>query len=659
MPAALTVSCALLLFVCFWLRPTLAAESAATEELAASDGAARRSLQRELYLQADSALAQGATGEYRALLAQLADYPLLPYLEYRAIDARLATLPQTDVDAFLQRYPDTYLAARLERQWVETLAAQQRWADVVRYHNPANTTVELACQALQARLATGDASAFAEVASLWNVARSQPNACDPVFSAWQQAGYLTPAIAWQRFTSTLGARQPQLARYIATQMPAREQALAATFLDIDRRPQLLRDLERFSARDDELTAIVLHGLQRLAQTDAPLALELWESYAGLKTFTTQQQLTTRRAIALRLFQQGHEVDGEALLARAPELVSDTLAEWALRSALQNQDWPRLDTWLDRLSDSARASDRWQYWRARALAQRGTQEADAAARTLYQQLAQLRSFYGFLAADLLGVDYALVDRPLVVGEAALAQLARAAAIERAHELYLVGEPVNAQFEWDFATARLSQEQLLAAGKLADNWGWHRNGIAAMIQASYWDDLQVRFPLAHADLVASAAAEHALTSPFVFAITRQESAFMQDARSSAGALGLMQLMPGTAQDIARQVGMRVSNQDLFEPAVNIALGSRHLARLLQDFDGNRILAAAAYNAGSTRVRQWLRRDDRASLPFDMWIETIPFGETRGYVQNVLAFAVIYGYRLGEPLPFVSEAETISTL
>ncbi|MBU2324519.1 MAG: lytic transglycosylase domain-containing protein, partial [Gammaproteobacteria bacterium] len=86
----------------------------------------------------------------------------------------------------------------------------------------------------------------------------------------------------------------------------------------------------------------------------------------------------------------------------------------------------------------------------------------------------------------------------------------------------------------------------------------------------------------------------------------------------------------------------------PSVNIQLGTAYLSQIYGQFNGNRVLASAAYNAGPGRVRQWLRGADH--LPYDVWVENIPFDETRQYVQNVLSYAVIYGDKLNTPQPLV---------
>lgn len=622
-----------------------------------------RAVQRALYVQARELQSESQTQspEYQSLLAQLDGYPLLPYLEYASLSPRVAELatPGTDhtqVDEFLTRNAGTYLGERLEREWVLALAEQARWRDVVDHHNKSNTTTELTCHALRARLETGDTSALQEVAPLWNVAVSQPNECDPVFETWIAAGNPTPEIAWQRFEKTLKADQDSLASYIARQMPAREQELATLYMRVDSEPQTLNDLPSFQVPTEtpEMKAILLHGLRQLAQSDATRAMTLLKRDNFDQSLSETERVELERFVIMRLLTQSRINEAETLLQANPALISEALGGWILRDALKQQDWARIETWLDLLPADVQASERWQYWRARMLVEKDTPESRAEARELYTSLAELRSFYGFMAADFLERDYEMVDKPIEVDPAQVEALADNPAIVRAHELYLIGEEASARAEWQHATAGMPQEQIIASGKLADSWGWHRNGIQAMIQVSYWDDLQLRFPLAYSDIVAEAADQHGLTPHLVFAIARQESAFMQDIRSSAGAMGLMQLMPATAQQTAKGVGMQITNQDLFRPEVNLQLGSRYLSQLMEQFDDNRILAAAAYNAGPNRVKRWLAEKGETPVPLDIWIETIPFGETRGYVQNVLAYSVIYGYRMGRAIELLTEDE-----
>src|SRR5690606_10639264 len=150
----------------------------------------------------------GQIADYQSLRSQLGDYPLLPYLDYHDLSPQLATLAQRGngyeaVESFLGENGDSWLGQRLQRQWIDALAEEERWSDLLRYYNPDNTTTTLHCQSLRARLQTGDRSALDEAAALWNVAVSQPNVCDPVFEEWMATGMPTEELAWQRFAKTL------------------------------------------------------------------------------------------------------------------------------------------------------------------------------------------------------------------------------------------------------------------------------------------------------------------------------------------------------------------------------------------------------------------------------------------------------------------------
>lgn len=613
--------------------------------------------QRKSYAEAQQALSQSRYSDYRKLVQQLEHYPLKPYLEYRYITRRLSRVDNGEIDQFLAAYPGSYLAEKLERLWVEKLADARRWEDVIRYYRADNSTTELQCLALRARINTGDKSALSEVAPLWNVSHSQHKACDPVFAAWMNAGMLNDDIAWQRFEKTMQTRQRSLARYISKQMTPAVRKHADLYYEADGNPRVLANMKRFSQQSERMQSIILNGLQRLSLRDAKQAIDLWHKYDAQQLFADQARIDTQRYIAVRLLRQGYTDDAEALLASTPALSTETVTEWLIRDALRKQDWPRVQKWISQLPAEEQGSERWSYWLARALLQSG--ENDEQAQQLYSQVAQTRSFYGFLAADILQQEYELVDKPVQIEAPLSAKVADNPGVIRAKELFIIGENLDARREWYHTTRAMGEQEVIAAGKLAESWGWHRNGIQAMIQASYWDDLQTRFPIAYREHVDVTAKETAISPHLLYAIARQESAFTPDARSSAGALGLMQLLPSTAKQTAHRSGMSFSTYDLLKPETNIALGGRYLGQLLNEFDGNRILAAAAYNAGPNRVKKWLNKDQSTQLPYDIWIETIPYRETRGYVQNVLAYSVIYGYRLGEKMPFITQGEADKSL
>lgn len=121
-------------------------------------------------------------------------------------------------------------------------------------------------------------------------------------------------------------------------------------------------------------------------------------------------------------------------------------------------------------------------------------------------------------------------------------------------------------------------------------------------------------------------------------------MKDARSSAGAMGLMQLMPETGRSTARSynIPLRRTSQ-LLQPEKNIRIGSSYLKKMYQRFNNNMVLATAAYNAGPHRVDRWLPK--KGSMDAALWAESIPFSETRKYVRGVLAFTTVFDWRLTE--------------
>ncbi|HLF66334.1 MAG TPA: transglycosylase SLT domain-containing protein, partial [Gammaproteobacteria bacterium] len=260
------------------------------------------------------------------------------------------------------------------------------------------------------------------------------------------------------------------------------------------------------------------------------------------------------------------------------------------------------------------------------------------------LANERNYHGMLASDLLHQTYTLNDKPYAPSAQAVASVNKDPSVIRARELLALDRIIDARREWMATLNYFNEEQLQAAAKLATQLKLYDRAILTAAKAQNRDDLSVRFPLAYAADMKRSAQKNNISPAWAFAITRQESAFLYDATSSAGAMGLMQLLPSTAQQVAKQSGQSFNKNILTVPAKNIALGTTYLRDMAVKFNKNTVLASAAYNAGATRVYRWL--PDQA-MPTDIWVETIPFRETRNYVQNVFSYQVIYQNRLGLPM------------
>ncbi|MCV6604537.1 MAG: transglycosylase SLT domain-containing protein, partial [Porticoccaceae bacterium] len=491
---------------------------------------------------------------------------------------------------------------------------------------------------------------------LWNQGSSQPKACDKLFALLENNKLINDKLVWQRYSKALSGRQYKLARYLQQRLKTQPYASwAANASAASRQPQRVGNYALFADQSPEMLAVIEHNLRRLSREDPQAALKHWRHYRDSHPF----KMKARGHINERIIKGLHKEDKAEL---ADQWLRDTLAEttptlleWRIRRALNSAQWKEAKQWLAQLPDEYRQESRWRYWQAR-LAQQLDDEDPA---PVYAELAQQRSFYGFLASEWLGGSYQMNHMPVLVDEAGVKMLEAIPAVRRARELYHHGDTLAARREWQYASRNFSERQWQLSAEMVGRWGWSNQAIVSMIQASYWNDIERRFPIDHHSLFSRRSSELNIQDHLLLALARQESALAADAISPVGARGLMQLMPATARQTARKYKISLANSEqLLEPHKNIELGSRYYRELLDRFDDNRILATAAYNAGPHRVKRWLE-DSNMQLQFDAWIETIPFKETRNYVQNVLAFSMIYAHLLGSDSRMLDEDEKTELL
>lgn len=610
--------------------------------------------QRFHYQLAKTYLAKDDMALFEKHYALAQGYALLPYLDYALLKNQLHTLPTAKVDSFLAEHKASFLSKRLAQQWLYTLAIKQKWDEYLHYYQPGLGMVELECYNLYARIQTGDKTAYSDVAGIWAVGKSLPDACDPLFSAWKKQGGITDAVAWTRFTEAMNNNKRSLARYVTRYMSTEYKAYADLFDKVHGYPYSIRTTKLFREQSQPMNDIIAYGIKRYARSNPKDAVKQWERYEAQHLFSQEQAVDTKLYLVKRLAYKGHSDLVEKWISHSNELRDASVMEALLREALKQQDWQKVNQWVNLATPELQQEERWLYWRARAQDELGIETGPmGTSADIYQQLSGSRSFYGFIAADATKQPYSLRQRNDNIDPNTQSRVEQLSAIQRAKELWLNDSLREANAEWYFALAQLNEAEILAAGDLARKWGWHNQAIKSMIYSQQWDQVDIRFPLAYLEQINEVASAVDLEPTLIFAVARQESAFAETARSHSDARGLMQLMPATARETAQKSGIKHSTADLFKPEHNILLGSHYLSELLQKYNGNRILAAAAYNAGPHRVNRWLREHD-SGIPYDIWIETIPFKETRGYVQNVLAFSVIYGYRLGRPSAMFNEFE-----
>ena len=592
--------------------------------------------QRAAFQTTDQALRNGTMVDYGALR----DYPLYPYLRYRDLSRRLPEFPASEIRDFLQTYPGSPLAGPLRTAWLRRLAEAKRWEDYLRDAVPGRDPA-LECWRRQALLNTGQSEpALRDFATLWLRGTSLPATCDPVIAAWRTQGNPTPDQVWRRFALAMTSGNPALGKGLRTALPAPDQPLADAWLAVAENPPLVLDAARFTGADPRTAAIFNDGLKRWGKRD-PVA-----AAAALDTLKTRYPplapslSEAERLLALWIASDYHPTAPARLDGLPAAAVDGPVREWRVRVSLRQGDWPATLRGLDQLLPTEQDSPRWRYWRGRTLeALNRTEEAQA----IYRDLAGRRDYHGFLAADRLNLPYAIPSIPLQMPPTVLDTLLTGSpGLQRARELYVLGREPEADAEWRLAIQGLDRAALQQAAQLAHQWAWHPQAIATIARAESWDDLDLRFPLAYREGVLNSAGAETLDPAWAYAIIRQESSFRAQARSPAGAVGLMQIMPTTGREIAQDLRDGAATPDLTQAELNIRYGTHYLQQLLGRLQNNPLLATAAYNAGPNKIAQWL--PDRDAIAADVWAETVPYQETRSYVQRVMEYAAIYTRRLG---------------
>ncbi|MGZ4955266.1 MAG: transglycosylase SLT domain-containing protein [Methylobacter sp.] len=604
------------------------------------------SQQRNDFLLAEKLLAQGNNAAFMQTSAALIDYPLYPYLQYQWLKDNLQ---QTDrVLVFLTTYESTRYAGLLKSKWLDYLAKSERWDDFIRHYSAARDSVyaaslsgagspkaveniALECQYNLAIYKTGNQQqALNEAKRLWVTGDSLPQECDPLLSALTMSPDFTPELIWQRFELALHKDNVSVAEYVSRSLSIADQDVADLWLRVHQKPTLIENSGFLSPQMGRLFA---HGIDRLAKSDLSLAVKLWDDKKSTFQIDNQTVQHLERSLAISLA-RSRNPDAYYRLNQLP-VVDPEVNEWKVRAALLEQNWQHVAEALAGLTDQERQDPKWQYWLARSLEKTGN---SLQAQDVYIKLAEDRSFYGFLAADNVHKPYQFSNKPVLLAENELENLANETDFKVVREFNLLNRDMEAERQWWYAVKKLTKERLMIAAKLAQQWHKDQIAIATLVKADYWDDLALRFPVYYSNQVHSNAYLHDLDPAIVFGLIRQESIFNKDAESSVGARGLMQVMPRTGMQIARDLKEKwQSDNSLFNPDVNVRYGSFYYKQLLKQFHGHFALAIAAYNAGSGRVAKWL--PNVASMPADIWIETIPFKETRKYVTSVLSYAIIY--------------------
>jgi len=601
--------------------------------------AAALTSQDKAVLAAHSAFLSGDKARLSAHAEKAKGHVLEPYVRYWRLRLRLEEADPDEVKDFLGRHAGSLPAEQLRRDWLRLLGRSGQWeAFSEQYPALVKSDSEIACYALRARWYGQDITALAGVRPFWNAPRPLPEGLAPLVETMLDLGELTPRDLRHRFRILVRAGLYAEAKRIAERLPPGEAPQAARIDGVLKDPAGFLDRSGAELKTAAGRELAIAALSRLAQSDLQAAVGYWKG--PLKEAFPIEDRQDVWAMLATLGALRYLPEAVAWFREAGEApLSDGQLAWRARIALRQENWQEVKSAIERMSLSERNEPTWIYWRGRALTALGDPEAGG---VLLGHIAGAHDFYGQLAAEELGWPLRIPPKASPPTRRELDEAAAHAGLQRALALYRLGLRTEGTREWVWSVRTMDDRSLLAAAELARRnkiWDRAMNTADRTVAAH---DFSLRYLTPYHDVLAKQARSRRIDEPLVFGLVRQESRFIADAKSPAGAAGLMQILPSTARWVAKKIGMKgFQPSRVSRPEVNAALGAFYLRHVLDGFHGNPVLAAAAYNAGPGRARRWC---DTKPLEGAIYIETIPFAETRQYVKKVMANTVYYAALFG---------------
>ncbi len=589
------------------------------------------------FLAARAAFEKGDRAKLATLAKRLDRHVLAPYVAYWQLKLGLDDASPEAVHAFVERHAGTPLADRLRADWLKSLGRKALWEQfgTDAEASQGSDDVELACYTIQYKWQRDGDGALAAAVPLWLTGATTPDACEPAFAALFARGTLTSADRRARMRLASEANNVRLAQALGGSLPGSERLTDQDFRDITKDPVAALGKGRFAWNSASERELALYALERAARVDPAAARAPWVKWRDKLPTADRRYGNARLAYhaARRLDPAANDYFREA--GDALSLSADAHA-WRVRAALRAQAWGDVSAAIAAMPAAQQQESAWRYWQARSLlAADKTEEG----RALLGTLAVEPNFYGMLAAEALGEAFAVpASQPLAPAAADLTAFGARPAVRRVVKLAQLDMRAESVREWYYVVRGLADDDLLLAAEYARRAGLYDRAINTAERTQSRHDFALRYLAPYRDEFDAAARANAIDVALLYGIARQESRFIVDIVSSAGAVGLMQLMPGTARWVAKKM-----NQDDYRPRqigeaqVNTQFGAFYFKYWLDRLDGMPALAAAAYNAGPGRAQAW-----RPATPLEgaIWVETIPFNETRDYVKKVLANAQMYG-------------------
>lgn len=554
------------------------------------------------------------------------------FQHYLAWSQNLPTSPTPAFIALIQGKGP--LSRRLRERWLYKLYQQHQWDVYQRYYQTSQDDNLRCFYAMTFEKMGQHSKAMQLAAPIWLTPHSLPPGCNQLTSLLIHDASFSTDLINKRLALALDNRNIGLAYYMLTLYKPAKLAEKKRLLDVHQRPERVANLGRGSVNGQ----IALYGLKRLASRNMTQATRLFRQnrIRSIMSLPEQQSFIAYVSLYKAMRNESDTVFWFGQLQT--RFYTDPVLEWQIRYALKRQSWGRVAHLIPHLKDKDNAC--WQYWLARAYE---AQDQKDKARALYTKLANQRQYYGFLAS------YRLHRMPAFHPEAPIYQASLiktyAPILNQVRSLYFAHRKSDAsKMLTDFISEMPRSQKATILQWASKDLQWHDKALALSNTDELSNQLHLRFPVLYERAINSLSKQYHVPKPFIYAIIRQESLFREDVVSSVGARGLMQIMPATAKHISRTSRIPYRHQDeLFHWHKNIPLGVAYLSQLSRRFTAHPVLVAAAYNAGPRQANNWVHNHPKNSM--DIWVETLPWPETRNYIKNVIAFYAVYQYRLKE--------------
>ena len=552
----------------------------------------------------------------------------MTYIQWRD---HLPTAPTPQFLSFIE--PTSPLTEALREKWLYQLAMSHNWEAFNQYYRDSND-LSLQCYDLMAKIYLAKPDNIIEKSTtLWLKNNTPPSACNALFDLLLKQHALSDNLIEQRIILALENNQPTLAHNLLLQMSRTEDAEIIN--RIARNPKLILQLTPTPLH----SYFYLYGLKLMIAKNMDYAIKIWKKPSSKQYLNEAQQQSFLNKIALYKAMRNAK-DTELWFGK---IKPNDLLDWQIRYALLHKNWPKVLILTQKIEDQD--TPIWQYWQARAYQ---ALHQTAKANEIYKKIAMKRNYYGFLASLRLNqpLQFEGTDQAIDTPNKELLKDYQPI-LNQVRDLYFANQKLEASRLINaFMTEMPIQDKIEITYWVDRELHWYGKSVALSMMDELNNHLELRFPLAYQEVIQQQAQKYKFSPALVYAIIRQESAFREEIISPAGAYGLMQLLPITAQTTAkREKIVLIDKQQLFIPQKNIELGVAYLHQLSPIMHSNIVLIAGAYNAGPKQIKAWLKNHQTDSL--DIWIESLPWLETRNYIKNIIAFYAVYQYRLKQKI------------